>query len=198
MASGGGTGTSIAWTLRLEQGRARPVRVDDRRGLVGAACDGRLHREGAPTAAAALLLTAMTVSPALISPNGDAVNDDGHRLVHARQHGLGDGTLVNAAGVPTRRRSSRRLLPPGPQSFTFTGAGVADGPYTIALTATPAEGAPETVSQPITIDRTLANFAVSPSFSPAGNGPEKLLAATFQLVYPADRVLRDPRRRAGR
>ena len=97
------------------------------------------------------------------------------------------GTLLNAAGVTTETLFTQSL-PAGPQSFTFAGAGIADGPYTIALTATPAEGAPQTVSQPLTIDRTLANFALTPAFSPAGTGPTKLLAATFQLIYPTTGV----------
>ena len=132
----------------------------------------------------ALLLTAMTVSPSAISPNGDLVNDDATVSYTVNKAASVTGALVNAAGV-TAATLFTQVLPPGPQSFVFTGAGIADGPYTIALTATPAEGAPQTVSQPITIDRTLANFAVTPAFSPAGNGPTKVLAATFQLVYPA-------------
>ncbi len=186
VASGGGTGTSIAWTYDSSKAAPGKYAWTIAAGSSVRPATGAFTVKGAPKPPPAVLLTAMTVSPASISPNGDLVDDDATVSYTVNKAVSVTATLVNAAGVPTATLFTQQPLLPGPQSFIFTGAGIADGPYTIALTATPAEGAPETVSQPITIDRTLANFAVSPSFSPAGNGPVKLLSATFQLVYPAN------------
>ena len=189
VASGAGTGTSIAWTY--DSSKASPGRYawTIAAGASVRPATGAFTVKGPPPPPPpALLLTAMTVSPSAISPNGDLVNDDATVSYTVNKAASVTGALVNAAGV-TAATLFTQVLPPGPQSFVFTGAGIADGPYTIALTATPAEGAPQTVSQPITIDRTLANFAVTPAFSPAGNGPTKVLAATFQLVYPATGTL---------
>ena len=189
VASGGGTGTSIDWAY--DSSKAAPGRYawTIAAGSSVRPATGAFTVKGPPAPPPpALLLTAMTVTPSVISPNGDNVNDEATVSYQLANTASVTGTLVNAAGV-TSATLFTQVLPAGPQSFTFTGAGVADGPYTIALTATPAEGATQTVSQPLTIDRTLANFAVTPAFSPAGNAPQKLLTATFQLVYPATGVL---------
>ena len=189
VVSGGGTGTAISWTY--DSSKAAPGRYawTIAAGSTVRPATGAFTVKGAtaPPPPPALLLTAMTVSPSAISPNGDGVNDEATISYQLASTASVTGTLVNAAGV-TAATLFTQVLPAGKQSFTFTGAGVADGPYTIALTATPAEGAAQTVSQPLTIDRTLANFALTPAFSPAGNGPAKLLTATFQLVYPATGV----------
>ncbi len=185
VASGGGAGTAIDWTYdsrktapgsytwTIAAGSARPA-------------SGAFRIKG--VAPPALLLTAVKVSPSAISPNGDGVSDQATVSYTLGAAAAVTGTLVNAVGV-TASTLFIDLMPAGKQSFVFTGDGIADGPYTIALTATPAEGAAVTVSAPVTIDRTLENFAVSPAFSPAGNGPTKLLAATFQLYYPATGTL---------
>ncbi len=185
VASGAGAGTSIAWTY--DSSKAAPGRYAwtiAARSSVRPATGAFTVKGAPPPPPPQQLLTAMTVSPATISPNGDNVDDAATVSYTLKSTASVTGTLVNAAGV-TSATLFTQTLPPGPQSFTFTGAGVADGPYTIALTATPAEGTPQTVSQPLTIDRTLASFAVTEAFSPAGNAPTKLLAATFQLIYPA-------------
>ena len=191
VASGGGTGAAIDWTY--DSSKAAPGRYawtiaagSSVRPVTGAFVVKGVTAPPPPPQA--LLLTAMSVSPAVISPNGDNVDDTATVSYTLKGPASVTGALVNAAGVTTETLFSQQAQQAGPQSFVFAGSGVADGPYTIALTAIPAEGASETVSQPLTIDRTLANFAVTPVFSPAGNGPKKLLAATFQLVYPATGV----------
>ena len=186
IASGGGTGTAIAWSY--DSSKTAPGRYS----WTMAAGPSVLPATGAFTVKGTpppvLLLTALTVSPASISPNGDAVNDTATISYTLGVPASVTGTLVNAAGVATATLFTQ-TFPAGKQSFTFDGTGVADGPYSISITATAAEGAPVTLSQPITIDRTLANFAVSPAFSPNGNAPTKLLTTSFQLVYPANGVL---------
>ncbi len=188
VASGGGTGASIDWSY--DSSKAAPGRYawTIAAGASVRPATGAFTVKGSPPPPPTLLLTALTVSPSVISPNGDLVNDTATVSYTLTNTASVTGTLVNAAGVTTTTLFTQ-VYAAGPQSFTFTGTGIADGPYTIALTATPAEGATQTVSQPITIDRTLANFALTPAFSPGGNGPTKLLAATFQLVYPANGVL---------
>jgi hypothetical protein len=124
----------------------------------------------------------------VISPNGDLVDDQATVTYTLSVAASVTATLANAAGVTTATLFTG-TEPAGKQSFFFTGAGVADGPYTIAVTATPAEGAPVTLSAPITIDRTLASYAVTPAFGPAGNGPNKVLLASFRLFYPVSGTL---------
>ena len=187
VASGGGTGTEIAWTYDSSKAAPGKYAWTIAAGSSVRPATGTFVVKGAPPPPppAALLLTAMTVSPSAISPNGDLVDDQATVSYTLTSAATVTGTVVNAVGVTTSTLFTQALMP-GKQSFVFAGAGIADGPYTIALTAVPAEGESETVTRPISIDRTLVNFAVSPSFSPAGNGPVKLLSATFQLYYPAD------------
>jgi hypothetical protein len=181
VASGAGTGTAIDWSY--DSSKAAPGRYawTIAAGASVRSATGAFTVKGVPSSV--LSLTDMTVSPSVISPNGDLVNDQATVSYTLSTVASVTATLVNAAGVTTQTLFID-VKPAGQQSFVFTGDGVADGPYTIALTATPAEGASVAASAPVTIDRTLANFAVAPGFSPAGNGPTKLLMATFRLVYP--------------
>ena len=185
VAGGSGTGTAISWSYDSSKTAPGKYSWTMAAGASVLPATGAFTVKGTPPPA--LLLTALTVSPSVISPNGDSVNDVATIAYTLGAPASVTGTLVNAAGVATSTLFTQ-TLPVGKQSFIFDGAGDADGPYTISITATAAEGAPVTLSQPLTIDRTLANFAVAPAFSPAGNGPTKLLTATFQLVYPANGV----------
>ena len=189
VASGGGTGTSVSWSYDSSKAAPGSYAWTIAAGTSVRPATGAFTVKKGPPAPPppVMLLTSMAVSPAAISPNGDLVDDSATVSYTLTSIASVTGTLVNAAGV-TIETLFDQALPAGKQSFVFAGNGVADGPYTIALTATPAEGAPQTVSQPITIDRTLASFAITPAFSPAGNGPAKLLTATFQLYYPASGV----------
>ena len=76
MASGGGTGTSIAWTY--DSSKAAPGRYawTIAAGSSVRPATGAFTVKGPPPPPPALLLTAMTVSPSVISPNGDLVNDE--------------------------------------------------------------------------------------------------------------------------
>ena len=183
VASGRGTGTAIDWTY--DSTRTPPGRYSWTMGAGASVrpATGGFTVNGVPPPP--MLLTALTVSPSTISPNGDNVNDQATVSYTLGSVAAVSATLVNSVGVATATLFNQ-VLPPGPQSFAFSGSGIADGPYTIAVTATAAEGAPVTLSAPVTIDRTLASFAVTPAFSPAGNAPTRALEATFQLFYPAN------------
>ncbi len=186
VASGGGTGTAIDWSY--DSSKAAPGRYSwaIAAGASVRSATGAFTVKGVPSSV--LSLTDMSVSPSVISPNGDLVDDQATVSYTLSTVASVTATLVNAVGVTTQTLFIN-VMPAGKQSFVFTGDGIADGPYTIALTATPAEGASVAASAPLTIDRTLANFVVAPAFSPAGNGPTKLLATTFRLVYPATGTL---------
>ena len=186
VATGGGTGNAIDWSW--DSSAAAPGRYawTIAAGPSVRPATGTFTVKGAPVSAPAL--TDVSVSPSVISPNDDLMDDQATVSYTLNVAASVTATLVNAAGVAASTLFTE-LRPAGKQSFAFTGDGIADGLYTIALTATPAEGPPVTVSAPITIDRTLASFAVTQAFGPAGNGPTKALTATFRLVYPANATL---------
>ncbi len=102
VASGGGTGTAISWTY--DSSKAAPGRYawTMAAGSTVRPATGAFTVKGAtPPPPPALLLTAMTVSPESISPNGDNVDDEATVSYTLTSAASVTGTLVNAAGVTT-------------------------------------------------------------------------------------------------
>jgi hypothetical protein len=82
----------------------------------------------------------------------------------------------------------------GEQQFLFTAENVADGTYTLVVTAT-AGGRTVTGRTTVLVNRTLSAFAAArTSFSPNGDARLDTLSFTFALAQPANvrlRILRD-------
>ena len=85
----------------------------------------------------------------------------------------------------------------GQHTAEVDGAALADGRYTIVITARTAAGAMVQRLVPLTVTRTLGVVTVTPaSFSPNGDGRKDHIALTFSLAAAADvriRVVRDDR-----
>jgi hypothetical protein len=193
VASGSGVGPVVEWTwdaTLVPPGRyaysidAGPE-VRPATGIVGQA-----------QPAAGLSLTGAQARPTTFTPNGDSRADSTSISYTLTAAAAVTATLRDAAGVmlATLFAEQKRA---GRHAFRFTAAGVADGRYTIAITARDAGGREARVEVPIVIDRTLAAVEVAtPAFSPNGDRRNDELVVTFVLATAAEarvRVVRGSR-----
>ena len=132
----------------------------------------------------ALAIRSPTATPRTITPNGDGQTDFSQISYTLTAPATVTATLRAADGrqLAVLFSGSRR---PGRQSFRFAAAGVTDGRYEIALSAT-AGTATVTAAVPIFVDRTVRSFAAKPAaVSPNGDGVLDALSFSFELTRAA-------------
>jgi hypothetical protein len=179
VASGSGTSSDIDWTW--DAATAPKARYawsiaagDDLRpatGFVGAA-------------PVPLTLTRTSATPTTISPNGDGQQDKATITYTLSASATVTATLRAPDGRQLAVLFSERRTP-GKQTFTFTADGVADGRYTIVISATDGK-VTVTKSVPVVVDRTVSNWAVSPpAFSPNGDGRQDAVTFGYRLAREA-------------
>ena len=179
IAATSGTGTDIDWlwdATGVPPGRyawtiAAGASVRAASGFLGAA-------------PVPLAFKAASVKPATISPNGDGVADRA-----TISYTLSTAATVTAKLSAGDARDLGTLfvetLAAGPHTFTFSAGGVADGAYTITLSATDGKRTVTRVLH-VTVDRTLSNLVARPTaFSPNGDGRKDSAAISFRLRQAA-------------
>jgi flagellar hook assembly protein FlgD len=73
--------------------------------------------------------------------------------------------------------------PAGVGSFVWDASSLADGRYTVSITAKPTSGATVTATAAVIIDRTIGAVTVTPgTFSPNGDGVDDLTTLSFTLA----------------
>jgi hypothetical protein len=179
VASGDGEGTTIDWTWD-----ARTIPAGKYLYAIDAGPTVRPATGVVLGATQTSTLTALA-KPGQITPNGDGRNDSTLVRYRLREAATVTGTLVDANGTPLTTLFIEAKNA-GSYGFRWDAAGVADGRYGIVLTARNALGVETTATLAIIVDRTLANFAVSPQvFSPNGDGRLDRTRFEFTLYNPA-------------
>ena len=186
VATGRGDGPAVAWTwdattfapARYAYAIEAGPDVRPATGVVG------------QQAAAALTVTGAQAKPTTFTPNGDSRADSTAISYTLSLPATVTATLQDSVGVTLstlfveEKRSGRH-------TFRFTGSGIADGRYTIALVARAANGGEVRVEIPIVIDRTLAAFTAAPAVvSPNGDRRNDELGLTFVLATPVTAKVR--------
>lgn len=131
-------------------------------------------------------MSELTVSPSVVSPNGDGYDDllvvsyalSGRAAVTATLTSA-EGALI-ATLFRDQRQSARR------HRFSWPLDVVPDGRYTVTITARGDDGRAATRSASVTVLRTLASVAVMPPvFSPDGDGVDDSATISFVLSREA-------------
>jgi hypothetical protein len=190
LGEGTGTSTDVDWTWL-------PA------GPIPAGARWRLEAPGATPAVGTFgtqATTALEITPALstpvtLSPNGDGQGDTaevGFRLTADANVGA---EVVDAAGAVVAEAAAPRWRKAGDRTITVSGQSLADGSYTLTLTAKATGGRIATTDMPLLVTRTLRRVALdAEAFSPNGDGQRDVLAITVPLAAPATvtvRILRD-------
>jgi hypothetical protein len=187
IASGTGTGGAVDWTW--DATAAAPGAYSYTLDAAGArAATGALGARNAT-----LTLTQLKAAPAAVTPNGDGRDDSTTISYRLGAPATVTATLTDASGrALTTLFSEPRTA--GPQSFVFTGEGIADGNYRIVLLAAGSNGRQVSGRVSLLVNRTLSAFtAARRVFSPNADGRADRLDFTFALASPAQvrlRVLR--------
>jgi hypothetical protein len=200
--------TALPWTLTVLDGTGRPVASGTG---TGAAVDWTWDATAAPpgaytytldaagaraatgalgTRSATLTLTQLKAQPAAVTPNGDGVADSTVISYRLGAPATVTATLADAGGRALATLFSEPRSA-GPQSFVFTGEGIADGSYRIVLHAAGANGRSVVGRVSVLVNRTLSAFAAARKvFSPNADGRADRLDLTFSLAAPAQVKLR--------
>jgi len=193
VARGSGSGTEVDWTWDSAGAPAGSftwtIAVAGARSALG------VVRAGG--AAPALAIEAAAADPEAISPNGDGQADTS--VLTYRLNAAANVTVevVDPIGGILATVVDRVWTRAGQHTAEVDGAALADGRYTIVITARTAAGTMVQRLVPLTITRTLGVVTVTPaSFSPNGDGRKDHITLTFSLAAAADvriRVVRDDR-----
>jgi hypothetical protein len=140
--------------------------------------------------ATTLTLTGARASPRTFTPNGDSIADSTTITYTLSLAARVTATLRDTFGatLATLFDEERQA---GRHTFRFTAQGVADGRYTIAITARTPNGREVRSEVAVVVDRTLAAVrAASSAVSPNGDRRNDELAVTFVLASAVETTLR--------
>ena len=179
VATGSGSGTAVDWTWDATS--AAPGRYA---WTIAAGDEVRPATGFLGAAPAALALKGSSAKPGTISPNGDGVDERATVTYTLTTAATVTATLRDVDGrqlatIFNARRAS------GKHTFSFAADNVADGKYTIVLTAS---NGTKTVSAAVSVivDRTFSNLrSSSRAFSPNGDGRLDSVTLSFQLARAA-------------
>jgi hypothetical protein len=192
LARGSGTGAAVDWTWRP----VTPIPAGTRwrietRGATPA--QGTL----AGTTAVALQLTAASVTPATISPNGDGQADTAIVSFTLTADATVGATVLDANGNVVAELETPRWRRAGARTLTFTGQGLADGAYIVRVTARASNGREVVVDLAATVTRALGRVTLSsPVMTPNGDGANDSVSVVVPVSVSSAvtvRILREGR-----
>jgi hypothetical protein len=185
VASGGGTGSTVAWTWDSARAPAGAYRyVIEAPGARPAR--GSLGRK----ATASALVSGVVASPSAVTPNGDGRDDVATISFRLAAAATVSATVKDAVGVQVATLFTE-VRPPGLNTFTFDPRNLVSGTYTITLAVTAADGRTTATAIPVAVNAPVAGFAATGQlFSPNGDGRLDTLAFRFDLAEPAQVKLR--------
>ena len=190
LGSGIGTSTNVDWTWRPS-------------GPIPSGARWRIDAPGATAAIGTLgtrATTALQIStagaePVTLTPNGDGQGDTvdvGFTLTADANVGA---DVVDSTGAVVAQAAPLRWRRAGERTITVAGQSLADGAYTLGLTAKATGGRVATAEVPLLVTRTLGRVSLDAvSFTPNGDGRGDTLTITVPLAAPASitvRILRD-------
>jgi len=189
---GSGTGTSAAvdWTWRPS-------------GPIPSGARWRIEAPGATPAVGtlgtqattALQIAATSAEPVTLTPNGDGQADTAEVGFTLSADANVGAEVVDATGAVVAQAAPLRWRRAGERTITVRGQSLADGAYTLTLTAKATGGRVSGVDVPLLVTRTLGKVSLDgSSFTPNGDGSGDTLTITVPLAAPASvtvRILRD-------
>ena len=178
VARGSGTSSLVDWTWRS------PPRTETYVWTIAApgalAASGTIGSGPAPPPAT-LSLTELTAAPAVLAPAPDGTGATSTVSFTLSAPARVTARVLDSTGTAVEAALDEQR-PAGPNSFSLDAADLADGAYSLAVTARPSVGRPVTASVGLLVDRTLTGLAASPpALSPNGDGVQDSTTLSFTL-----------------
>ena len=183
VARGTGAGTSVDWTWDSTGTPAGSYRWTISAGTARPAT-GILRAGGA---SASLAIESAVASPDAISPNGDGQADSAAVTYRINAPANVTVEVTDALAGLVTTVVDRVWTQAGEHTVPIDGAALADGEYSVLITARTAGGVSVQSVLPLHVNRTLGLVTAAPAaFSPNGDGRKDRLTITFTLAAPAD------------
>jgi hypothetical protein len=180
---GGGSGTAVDWTWESAGTTAGSYRWTIAAGAAHPAT-GTLRAGGS---ALPIAVDGLLAEPEAISPNGDGQADTTSVSYRISASANVTVAVMDALGGVVATVVDRVWIRAGEHAVTVDGAALADGDYSVVVTARTAAGASAEGVVPLSVNRTLGLVTALPlQFSPNGDGRKDQLTLTFALAGPAD------------
>lgn len=179
VAHGAGTSRLVDWTWRSPPGRGAYGWTIASPGALAAS--GTIGT-GAPPPPTTLSLTELAAAPAVLTPapDGTGATSTVSFTLSAPAHVI--ARVLDPAGTVVETPLDEQR-PSGPNTFSLDAADLADGAYSLRVTARPPVGRAATASVGLLVDRTLTELAASPpAFSPNGDGVQDSTTLSFTLA----------------
>jgi flagellar hook assembly protein FlgD len=184
---GSGTGTSVDWTWDSGTAQAGSYRWTVTAGSARPATG--ILRTGGGTAALAIENAASL--PEAITPNGDGQADTATLTYRISAAANVTVEVADPLGGLVATVVDRVWTQAGEHTVTIDGAALADGEYSVVITARTATGASVQQVVPLRVNRTLGLVTIAPSaFSPNADGRKDRLTLAFTLAAQAGVVVR--------
>ena len=146
-------------------------------------------------ATTALQIAATSAASVTLTPNGDGQGDSAEVGFTLSADANVGAEVVDATGAVVAQAAPLRWRRAGERTVTVSGQSLADGTYTLTLTAKATGGRTSTAEVPLLVTRTLGKVSLdAASFTPNGDGLGDTLTITVPLAAPASvtvRILRD-------
>jgi hypothetical protein len=190
LATGTGTSADVDWTWRppgpIPAGVAWRIEAPEATSAMGTL---------AAQSTAALQIASASAGPLTLSPNGDGQGDTAEVGFMLSADANVGAEVLDSAGAVVMQAAPLRWRRAGERTITVGGASLADGAYTLRLTAKATGGRTATTGVPLVVTRTLGHVTLDgDSFTPNGDGSHDALTITVPLAAPATltvRILRD-------
>ncbi len=186
LGAGSGTSASVDWTWRPP-------------GPIPAGARWRIEAPGATAAVGtlgtqattALQIAAASAEPVTLTPNGDGQGDAADVGFTLSADANVGADVVDTTGAVVAQAAPLRWRRAGERTIAVVGQSLADGSYTLRLTAKATGGRVATVDVPLLVTRTLGRVALdAASFTPNGDGRGDTLTITVPLAAPASLTVR--------
>ncbi len=183
VSRGAGTGPAVAWTWDATAAGAgrytwtmeAGASVLPARGVIG----------GSTLPPPTPLVQNLTVSPSVLSPNGDGYGDQATISYTLTSRSTVTATVLDATGTAVSTVFSAQEQSARAISFAWSPGDLLDGRYSLAIAVRSDDGRSASAAAAFTIDRILSSVTATPAvISPNGDGVDDTLATSFVLAAP--------------
>jgi hypothetical protein len=187
VARGRGTGTAVAWTwdaTRIPPSGSYTWTIEA--GTQTRPASGTIGKAPPPPPPAASLLTGLTVTPPVISPDGDGIADALAISYTLAARASVTATVKDPTGTVVATLFTNQVQGARRQSFAYGAPGLSDGTYTLSVGAVTIDGRSGRLETPFAIDRALSGLALTTTvLTPNGDGVDDTLGISFTLATEA-------------
>jgi N-acetylmuramoyl-L-alanine amidase len=188
VARGRGTGSAVSWTWNATGVPAtRSYTWTIEAGTQARPASGTIGTALQPPPVWASLLSSLSVTPSVISPDGDGIADVLTVSYTLAARAAVTATVNDASGAEVATLFANQVQGARRQSFPYAAGGLADGTYTMTVAAAGPGGRSSRLEAPFAIDRTLSGLALTTSvLTPNGDGVDDTLGISFTLAADAN------------